>query len=109
MSLTNTLENLLLEKEELISSIELACKSIEFWEKRAEKIFNQMDSFENESIFDSGDDSEKKYKNLMKNSNRLMHRINFENNQLDHLESLILDLEEKIIKELNKYAKKQKK
>jgi glycyl-tRNA synthetase alpha subunit len=109
MSLTNNLDKLLAEKEELISSIELACKSIEFWEKRAEKIFDQMDVFEDELIFDSGDDSEIKYKNLMKQSNRLMHRINFENNQLDHLESLILDLEERIIKMLNRYAKKQKK
>ena len=65
MSLTNNLDKLLAEKEELISSIELACKSIEFWEKRAEKIFDQMDVFEDELIFDSGDDSEIKYKNLV--------------------------------------------
>ena len=38
-----------------------------------------------------------------------MKRIDFENNQLDSLESQILDLEEKIITTLARYAKKQKK
>ena len=45
----------------------------------------------------------------MKESNKLMARINFENDQLDILEGKILDLEEKIIKAIAAYAQKQKK
>ena len=38
-----------------------------------------------------------------------MKRVEFENNQLDALEAQVLDLEEKIITTLARYAKKQKK
>ena len=68
-----------------------------------------MDEFESESVFESDEICEVKYKSLMKDASRLMSRINFENSQLDKLEALILDLEERIINTLDKYAKKQKK
>tara|TARA_R110002020_G_scaffold19821_5_gene68004 strand:- start:829 stop:1158 length:330 start_codon:yes stop_codon:yes gene_type:complete len=109
MNLNKTLEKLVAEKEVLLSSIELSCKSIEFWEKKADSVFKKMDDFETEVIFQDSQDSEKKYKILMEESDRLMNRINFENSQLDELEGSILDLEEKIIKALARYAKKQKK
>tara|TARA_R100000008_G_C3512357_1_gene129481 strand:- start:239 stop:568 length:330 start_codon:yes stop_codon:yes gene_type:complete len=109
MNIDKALAKLLKEKESLVDSIELCCKSIEFWEKKAEKVFKKMDDFESESIFQSDEASETKYVALMKDSNRLMSRINFENSQLDKLEALILDLEERIINTLDKYAKKQKK
>ena len=109
MSLDKILQKLLSDKEELLASIELACKSIEFWEKKADNTFQKMDDFESSSVFDSSEISEKKYTSLMHEASRLMNRINFENNELDKLEASILDLEEKIIKALEKHAKKQKK
>jgi len=109
MSLSKNLEELLSRKEDLINSIEVCCKSIEFWEERAEKIFSNMDKFEKESFLSSREESEKKYKSLMRDSNKIMNRVNFENSELDKLEGEILELEEKIIKTLARYAKKQKK
>tara|TARA_R100001463_G_scaffold80750_3_gene135232 strand:- start:373 stop:702 length:330 start_codon:yes stop_codon:yes gene_type:complete len=109
MNLNKTLEKLLATKEELISSIEVCCKSIEFWEKRAEKVFDSMDRFEEEVLISSEEPSKDKYKSLMKESGKIMNRINFENGELDKLEAEILELEEKIIKTLARYAKKQKK
>lgn len=109
MAQSKKLENLIKQKNNLTDSIELCCNSISFWEKRANKIFTQMDSFEDEIKFCSEAESQKKYKFLNKESERLMARINFENNQLDILEQKILNLEEAIIKALDSYAKKQKK
>ena len=109
MGLNKKLEDLLKEKKSLTADIEICCNSISFWEKRAQKIFNKMDSFEEDSLFESDENNTKKYKKLMKESNKLMARINFENDQLDILEGKILDLEEKIIKAIAAYAQKQKK
>ncbi len=109
MNIDKALAKLLKEKESLIDSIELCCKSIEFWEKKADAVFKKMDEFESESVFESDEICEVKYKSLMKDASRLMSRINFENSQLDQLEDSILELEEKIITTLDKHAKKQKK
>ena len=109
MKIDKALAQLLKEKESLIDSIELCCKSIEFWEKKADTVFKKMDAFESGSVFESGEVLESKYKNLMKDASRLMSRINFENSQLDQLEDSILKLEEKIITTLDNHAKKQKK
>ena len=84
----------------------MSCRSIQFWEERAEKIFDEIDKTEEESFFTS----EKDYLNEnIKNSKEvqiLMKRISLENDQLDILEQNILDLEEEIIKTLDSYAKK---
>lgn len=109
MNLDKILKKLLADKKELLSSIELACKSIEFWEKKADKTFQKMDDFELESAFKDDAAAKKRYKELMQEGDRLMNRINFENTQLDQLEISILDLEERIVKALEKHAKKQKK
>ena len=109
MSLSKMLKKLLVEKEDLISSIKLCCKSIEFWEKKAEIIFEKMDEFEKESTFENFFDLEERNILLVQESARLVSRIAFENSQLDMLEAQILDLEEKIVKALARYAKKQKK
>lgn len=104
--LDSILEPLFEKKEKLISSIEVSCRSIQFWEERAEKIFDEIDKTEEESFFTS----EKDYLNEnIKNSKEvkiLMKRISLENDQLDILEQNILDLEEEIIKTLDSYAKK---
>ena len=46
---------------------------------------------------------------LKKECEKLMNRVNFENQQLDKLEMETINLEEKIIKTLSSHAKKQKK
>ena len=109
MTLNKTLEKLLASKNELLESIEVCCKSIEFWEERANEVFTRMDKFEEESFLGTEEQNEEKYRKLMNESNKIMNRVNFENNQLDILEAKILDLEETIIQALAKYAKKQKK
>ena len=48
MAQSKKLENLIKQKNNLTDSVELCCNSISFWEKRANKIFKQMDSFEDE-------------------------------------------------------------
>ena len=94
--LDSILEPLFEKKEKLISSIEVSCNSIQFWEERAEKIFDEIDKTEEESFFTS----EKDYLNeIIKNSKEvqiLMKRISLENDQLDILEQNILDLEEEL-------------
>jgi len=109
MDLTKKIEKLFEEKECLLESIELCCKSIEFWEKRSNKVFKQMDELEEESIFGGEDFVQKKYLYLKKECEKLMNRVNFENQQLDRLEMETINLEEKILKTLSSYAKKQKK
>tara|TARA_R100000742_G_C4232502_1_gene53778 strand:- start:215 stop:544 length:330 start_codon:yes stop_codon:yes gene_type:complete len=109
MTLNKTLEKLLASKNELLESIEVCCKSIEFWEERANEVFTRMDKFEEESFLGTEEQNEEHYRKLMNESNKIMNRVNFENNQLDILEAKILDLEETIIQALSKYAKKQKK
>ena len=109
MKITKTLEKLLTSKNELLESIEICCKSIEFWEEESNQVFARMDKFENESFLGTEEQNKKEYLSLMRESDKIMNRVNFENNQLDILEAKILDLEETIIKSLAKYAKKQKK
>jgi len=109
MDLTKKIEKLFEEKEYLLESIELCCKSIDFWEKRSNKVFKQMDKLEEESIFGGEDFVQKKYLYLKKECEKLMNRVNFENQQLDKLEMETINLEEKIIKTLSSHAKKQKK
>ena len=109
MNLDKTLKKLMTEKKELTNSLELCCESIGFWEERAEEIFKKMDQLEEESLFSSEERQHKKFKNLQRESGKIMKRVDFENNQLDLLEAQILDLEEKIIVTLARYAKKQKK
>ena len=109
MDLTKKIEKLFEEKEYLLESIGLCCKSIEFWEGRSNKVFKQMDELEEESIFGGEDFVQKKYLYLKKECEKLMNRVNFENQQLDKLEMETINLEEKIIKTLSSHAKKQKK
>jgi len=110
MKISKTLEKLLSSKNELLESIEVCCKSVEFWEERADQLFKKMDDFESSITYKKVEQAdEKKYDSFMKESDKIMARINFENDQLDILEARILDLEETIIKALSKYAKKQKK
>ena len=109
MNLDQVLKKLMAEKKDLTKSLELCCDSIGFWEERADKIFKRMDEFEEEALFSYGESHDKKFKKLQRESGKIMKRVEFENNQLDALEAQVLDLEEKIITTLARYAKKQKK
>jgi len=109
MNLDQVLKKLMTEKKELTESLELCCDSIGFWEERAEGIFKKMDGLEEESLFSSEEQQHKKFKSLQRESEKIMKRIDFENSQLDSLEGQVLDLEERIITILARYAKKQKK
>jgi len=100
------LEPLFEKKEKLISSIEVSCKSIQFWEERAEKVFNKIDKTEEDSFLTSEDSYLEDHVKNSKEVESLMKRITLENDQLDVLEQDILDLEEEIIKTLDSYAKK---
>ena len=100
------LEPLFEKKEKLISSIEVSCKSIQFWEERAEKVFDKIDKTEEDSFLTSEDSYLKDHVKNSKEVESLMKRITLENDQLDVLEQDILDLEEEIIKTLDSYAKK---
>ena len=72
-------------------------------------IEKQMEDFEKEHIFGEEDFVQKKYLSLRSECEKLLKRINFENKELDKLESQTLEVEEKIINTLSDYAKKQKK
>jgi hypothetical protein len=103
------LEPLFERKEKLITDIEMSCKSIEFWEKRAEKIFNKIDLEEQESFLMSEESFKDSTLENSKEIQILMKRISLENDQLDAFDEEILNLEEEIVKTLSSYAKKQKK
>ena len=109
MDLNKKLKELLAEKKALTASIDLCCQSIAFWEKKSEEMFKRMDEFEEETVFENDEIIEKKFRALRKESEGMMSRINFENSELDRLEIEILELEDKIVKEIASYAKKQKK
>ena len=96
-------------KEELQESSRMIDQSIAFWEKKSEDMFKRMDSFEEEAVFENDEIIEKKFRALRKESEAMMARINFENSELDRMEIEILELEDKIVKEIEAYAKKQKK
>ena len=109
MDLNKKLKELFVEKKALTKSIDLCCQSIAFWEKKSEDMFKRMDKFEEETVFENDEVIEKKFRALRKESEGMMSRINFENAELDRLEIEILELEDKIVKEIASYAKKQKK
>tara|TARA_R110002020_G_scaffold7575_2_gene31749 strand:+ start:727 stop:1056 length:330 start_codon:yes stop_codon:yes gene_type:complete len=109
MNLIEKLDKLFDKKKQLIESANLCCDTIEFWGKKSDIIFQQMEDFEKEHIFGEEDFVEKKYLSLRSECEKLLKRINFENKELDKLESQTLEVEEKIINTLRDYAKKQKK
>jgi hypothetical protein len=109
MDVSKKLKKLLEQKRHLLESVEICCKSIEFWEKKANKIFKEMDELEEKSLFEEEDFIQKKYQYLKRECEKLINRVVFENEELDKLELKTIKLEEKIIKVLEAHAKKQKK
>jgi len=102
-------EQLLEEKLTLASAVKVSYNSIEFWEKRANKLFKKMDEEEEEYIFFNEEAVEASCEKSFGEMDSLMKRIQFENDLLDDLEEKIGKLEEKIIRLFATHAKKQKK
>lgn len=109
MDPSKKLKKLLEQKKHLSESVEICCKSIEFWEKKSNKIFKEMDELEEKFMFEEEDFIRKRYQYLKNQCERLINRLTFENEELDKLELKTITLEEKIIKVLEAYAQKQKK
>jgi len=97
------------KKREILESVDLCCNSIQFWEKKANKLFAKMDDLEEESAYLPTQEIESKYEEYKKEMHSLMNRIEFENSQLDILEKNLMELELRIVNFVKKYAKKQKK
>ena len=100
--------NLLKEKKLLVRSVKVSCESIEFWEKKANKIFKKMDDDEEKYSFYNEEEMELSYQKNHKEMDSLMKRIQFEDNLLNHLEEIIGKLEEKIVRLFAAHAQKQK-
>ena len=109
MKIDTLLKKLLAQKKEVAEASKVSAQSIDFWEKRAEKLFAKMDEEEAGWSYSSEDFIEEACSKNLKEINLLMKRMKFENDQLDLLEKKIEELEETISQTLAEYAKKQKK
>lgn len=102
------LKKLLAQKKEIVKASRVSAQSIDFWEKRAEKLFAKMDEEEEGWSYSTDEFVEDTCSENLKEVNVLMKRMKFENDQLDLLERKIEELEETISKTLAEHAKKQK-
>ena len=109
MKIDTLLKKLLAQKKEVAEASKVSAQSIDFWEKRAEKLFAKMDEEEAGWSYSSEDFIEDTCSENLKEVNVLMKRMQFENSQLDFLEKKIEELEETISQTLAEHAKKQKK
>ena len=113
MKINKTLKAFLLEKEYLVEACSICVDSITFWEKRSNKLFNKMDNaeiyLEGDLLLENDDHGNSVYQGYLKEIEFLMQRMQFENEQLDSLESRLEKLETALSKALSHYAKKQKK
>ena len=109
MKIDTLLKKLLAQKKEVAEASKVSAQSIDFWEKRAEKLFAKMDEEEAGWSYSSEDFIEDTCSENLKEVNALMKRMQFENSQLDLLEKKIEELEETISQTLAEHAKKQKK
>lgn len=113
MKINKTLEAFLLEKEYLVEACSVCVDSITFWEKRSNELFKKMDDaeiyLEGDLLLENDNHADCVYKGYLKEIEFLMQRMQFENEQLDNLESRLEKLEDALSKALSHYAKKQKK
>jgi hypothetical protein len=109
MKIDNLLKKLLAQKKEILEASKVSAKSIDFWEKRAEKLFAKMDEEEEGWSYSTDEFIEDACSENLKEVDVLMKRMQFENSQLDLLEKKIEELEETISRTLAEHAKKQKK
>ena len=109
MKIDILLKKFLEEKKEVAESCRVSAKSIDFWEKRAELLFTQMDETEGKFAFSSEEVIEAQCLLDLKEVDFLMKRMKFENEQLDLLERKIEKMEDHISQMLAEHAKEQKK
>ena len=109
MKIDILLKKFLSEKKEVAESCRVSAKSIDFWEKRAELLFTQMDETEGKFAFSSEEVIEEECRRDLKEVEFLMKRMKFENEQLDFLERKIEELEDHISQMLTEHAKEQEK
>ena len=109
MKIDNLLKKLLAQKKEVAEASKVSAQSIDFWEKRAEKLFAKMDEEEAGWSYSTDEFLEDTCSENLKEVDVLMKRMQFENSQLDLLEKKIEELEETISRTLAEHAKKQKK
>jgi transcriptional regulator with XRE-family HTH domain len=109
MKIDNLLKKLLTQKKEVVEASKVSAQSIDFWEKRAEKLFAKMDEEEAGWGYSTDEFIEDTCSENLREVNLLMRRMKLENDQLDLLEKKIEDLEDIISQTLAEHAKKQKK
>ena len=109
METNKLIKTLLAQKKEVTEASKVSAQSIDFWEKRAEKLFKKMDEEEAGWSYSTDEFLEDTCSENLKEINILMKRMQFENEQLDLLEKKIENLEGLISQTLAEHAKKQKK
>ena len=109
MKINTLLKKLLVQRKEVAEASKVSARSIDFWEKRAEKLFAKMDEAEEDFAFSSDEYIEDTCSQHHKEIDFLMNRMKFENDQLDLLEEQIDKLETELCLAFTQYAKKQKK
>ena len=109
MKIDTLLKKLLVQRKEVAEASKVSARSIDFWEKRAEKLFTKMDEAEEDFAFSSDEYIEDTCSQYHKEIDFLMNRMKFENDQLDLLEEQIEKLETELCLVFTQYAKKQKK
>ena len=109
MKIDTLLKKFLEEKKEVAEASKVSAQSIDFWEKRAEKLFAKMDEEEEGWSYSTDEFIEETCSENLKEVDILMRRMQFENDQLDLLEKKIEELEGKISQMLTEHAQKQKK
>ena len=97
------------ERKKLLNSAEICFDSVNFWEKKAENLFEKMENFEDECDSLSNKEIENKSLEYSKSLKNLMYRLSLETQHLDKLEKDLITIELKIISLAKKHAKKQKK
>jgi len=109
MKIDTLVKGILDKKKKLTHSCKVCVESIDFWEKRSNILFNEMDEAEEDFAFSSDEYIEDKCTDHLKEADFLMNRMKFENDQLDLLEKQIEKLESELCLAFAQYAKKQKK
>ena len=109
MKIDTLVKTILDKKKKLMENSKVCSESIDFWEKKANRLFNEMDEAEEEFIFSSTEYIEDKCTDHLKEVDFLMKRMKLENDQLDLVEKQIEELETELCLAFAQYAKKQKK
>ena len=85
MKIDTLLKKFLEEKKEVAEASKVSAQSIDFWEKRAEKLFAKMDEEEQGWSYSTDEFIEETCSENLKEVDILMRRMQFENDQLDLL------------------------